>query len=89
MGNCSSTRSRKAKQLDVIQKWRDSHSSSVRSSMIARKDGDIEDDYILHKDRVLGKGACGVVVTGERKSNQKKSYMRLKFVKKNSVTSVA
>ena len=41
MGNCWSTRSRKAEQLDMIQKWRDSHSSSVRSSMIARKDGDV------------------------------------------------
>ena len=83
MGSCLSRSSHKVEQLDKVQKWRASHSSSVRSSMIARKDGDIKDHYFLHNDQVLGKGACGVVVTGERRAQQKEKLYAVKICDKS------
>lgn len=77
MGSCASKPREEDSQKDIVLKWRASHSSSVRSSLVARKKCEIEDDYYVYSDRdnILGKGACGVVVVGEKKNQHSdKSY---------------
>ncbi len=49
----------------IMQQWKSNYSSSVRSSLVHKKVSDIDDDYTILYEEVLGKGGCGVVHAAE------------------------
>ncbi len=56
-------------QAQLMEEWKSTYSSSVRSTFVARKTTDIDDDFCILYDTALGKGGCGIVYPGESFSN--------------------
>jgi len=54
--------------------------SSIRGNLVRTFNYSIEDDFIVHIDKELGKGGVGVVYVGERRDNQHK--YAVKYVNK-------
>ena len=50
--------------------WRLSHSNSMRGNLVKTLVEDVENNYYVDVERHLGKGGCGVVVTGTHKETQ-------------------
>jgi calcium-dependent protein kinase len=76
--NYWSTRS----QEDWRRNWRLTHSNSMRGNLVKTINGDINVSYYMDAEKQLGKGGCGIVVTGyERETGQE---FAIKIVTKQS-----
>jgi calcium-dependent protein kinase len=71
MGGCASTEESETDsfianvQAAKREEWQANYSSSVRSQLVVKKTNDINDDYCILYEAMLGKGGCGVVYAAE------------------------
>lgn len=69
-------------QEDWRRNWRLTHSNSMRGNLVRTINGDINVSYYMDAEKQLGKGGCGVVVTGyQRETGQE---FAVKIVTKQS-----
>ena len=66
-GTCSLFRSSGIPdQEEAVATWKANYSSSVRSSLLQKKNYAIEEDFRMLKDKLMGKGGCAEVYAAER-----------------------
>ena len=56
-------------QEEWRKEWRLTHSNSLRGNLIKTFAEDIDNTYYLDAEKQLGKGGCGVVITGIHKDS--------------------